>query len=85
MKFDPAGLTPVHLRTARALLNWSAEVLAEKAEVGVVTVRRAELSQDFIDKMKPETGEKMVRALEKGGVMFWPADRQGGLGVRLRR
>lgn len=85
MVFDPKGLTPAYLRTARALLNWSAEALAQKADVGVVTVRRAETVKGFIEKMQPETAEKIVRALEKAGVCFLEKGRDGGAGVRLRR
>ena len=85
MAFDPKGLTPAYLRTARALLNWSAERLAQQADVGVVTVRRAETVKGFIEKMQPETAEKIVRALEKAGVRFLEKGRDGGAGVRLSR
>lgn len=83
MKFDSTRLTAPQLRAARVLLGWSAEALAEKARVGVATIRRAELCRELTD-MKPETAEKVVKTLEKAGVMFWAADRQGGPGVRLR-
>ncbi len=84
MKFNSTGLTAPQLRAARSLLGWSADTLAEKARVGVATIRRAELCPDITD-MKPETAEKVVQTLEKAGIMFWSADRQGGPGVRLRK
>jgi transcriptional regulator with XRE-family HTH domain len=84
MKFNPTGLTAPQLRAARQLVGWSAEVLAAKSGVGIATIRRAELCHDLTG-MRPETAEKVVKALERAGVMFYGADRDGGPGVRLKR
>lgn len=84
MPFDPAELTAAHLRAARQLLGWHAADLADHARVGIATIRRAELCEGVTD-MRPDTAAKVLRALEKAGVVFFGKDRSGGIGVRLRR
>jgi hypothetical protein len=83
-KFDPKELTAAQLRAARQFMGWHATELADKAGVGVATIRRAELCQGRTD-MKPETAEKVVEAFEKHGLRFYAADRYGGPGLRLKR
>jgi hypothetical protein len=83
-KFNPVELTAAQLRAARQLIGWHATDLAEKAGVGVATIRRAELCQGVTD-MKPETAEKVVKAFARHGLVFYGADRFGGAGVRLKR
>ncbi len=78
MDFDPTALTAPQLKAARQLVGWTAEALAARAGVGVVTIRRAELSQEFIDKMKPETLRKVVRTLQRAGVVLFARDTFGG-------
>jgi hypothetical protein len=85
MDFDPTALTAPQLKAARQLVGWSAETLATKAGVGVVTIRRAEVSQEFINKMKRETTSKVVRTLQRAGVVLFARDTFGGPGVRLSR
>ena len=51
------------------MLGWGAETLAERACVGVATIRRAEICKDKTD-TKPGTAETIVRTLEKARVMF---------------
>ncbi len=84
--FDPLELTAAQLRAARGLLNWSAQDLADAADVSPVTVRRAELCEGRTN-MKSESAEKVVKALRKAGIVLLGADPGGGmgLGVRLRR
>ena len=41
---SPKPLTSAQIRAARALIRWSALQLANKSEVGVTTIRRAELT-----------------------------------------
>jgi hypothetical protein len=55
--------------------------LTDKAGVLVVTVRRARIKQ-FV--MTLETAEKVVKALQKSGIIFIPAV-GGGVGARLKR
>lgn len=59
-----ANLTPTLTRTVRAILNWSAEDLADAAGVGVATVRRFEIGENI----KPVSRVRMIVALQKAGV-----------------
>jgi transcriptional regulator with XRE-family HTH domain len=78
--FSPVRLQPAHLRAGRALLGWSAEVLAQAATIGVATVRRAEMGDE---RVTYETKAALVAALQNAGVVF--LDEEGeGLGVFLR-
>jgi predicted transcriptional regulator len=74
-------ITGKHLRAARGLLGWTQEGLAERAKVGLGTVRRME---DFDGAVgaRTETLGKVVRALEKAGVEFLNDERPG---VRLKK
>ena len=74
-------ITGAQIRAARALLRWSAEKLAEKAKVGVMTIRRAE-AEDGTPSMIANNAEAIRRALETGGVEFTNGDSPG---VRVRR
>jgi transcriptional regulator with XRE-family HTH domain len=70
-------------RAARALLNWSAQKLADAAGVGVATVRRYEAGASI-------AGQSMAAikdALSEAGVIFiatGEASEGGGDGVRLK-
>ena len=74
-------ITPQQCRAARGLLDWSQADLAEKARVGIVTVRQFEA-----DAHNPRraTIEVIKRALEFAGVEFID-ENGGGSGVRLRK
>lgn len=65
------------------MLRWTAQQLADKAGVGVATVKRAEAATG-----EPPTtpgNQKLIRAaLEAAGVEFIE-ENGGGPGVRLRR
>jgi hypothetical protein len=82
MKSKP--LTSAQIRAARALVRWSAEDLARESNLGVTTIRRAELTEG-------ETTMTIVndlaarRALEAAGVVFIDEDASLGPGVRLRK
>lgn len=78
--FDPRLLTPAHLRAARALLNWSSQELAARAGVGQATIKRAEAADP---RVRHETLETLVRALEDGGVVLTLNEGQGP-GVYLK-
>ena len=75
-------VTGLQIRAARALLRWSAQQLAEAADVGVTTLRRFEL-EDGIPSGNIRTIEAIRCTLEDQGIEFigTPDD---GPGVRLR-
>jgi transcriptional regulator with XRE-family HTH domain len=68
-------------RAARALLDWSQSELADKAGVGIVTVRQLEAGAH---KPRRATLDVIQRALEDAGVEFIE-ENGGGPGVRLRK
>lgn len=62
------------MRAARAFLRWTANDLAKAANVGVMTVRRAE-SEDGVPKnMLVNNIDAIRRALESAGVEFSNGD-----------
>jgi hypothetical protein len=74
-------LTSGQIRAARALLRWRAEDLARESEVGVATIRRAELREKETSLTAPND-RAIRRTLEKAGIEFIDAN-GGGAGVRL--
>jgi transcriptional regulator with XRE-family HTH domain len=69
-------------RAARALLDWSAQELADRAEIGVATVRRFE-GGSAVATMSIDA---MVSALSGAGISFIAAGESspdGGEGVRF--
>ena len=74
-------ITPAQCRAARGLLDWSQQDLAERAAVGIVTVRQLEA-----DAHQPRraTLDVIKRAFETAGVEFID-ENGGGPGVRLRK
>ena len=79
---SPKPLTSAQIRAARALIRWSALQLAKKSEVGVTTIRRAELTASET-KLTRVNDQAIRRTLEEAGVEFIDAE-GGGPGVRLR-
>lgn len=75
-------ITSAQIRAARALLRWTAEQLAEKAGIGIATIRRLELMQG-VPAGNVRTLEALKKALEDGGVEFIGSPEHGP-GVRLR-
>jgi predicted transcriptional regulator len=71
------------MKAARALLAWSQADLAGASGVSEPTVARLE-SEDGELGGRPETGQKLVTALEKAGIEFIGADGEG-LGVKMRK
>ena len=64
-------------------MAWSQEDMAKASGVSAPTIARIE-SIDGLLTGRPETGDKLQRALEKAGVIF--VDENGeGPGVRLRK
>ena len=74
-------ITPAQCRGARGLLKWRQEDLADKAGMGIVTVRNFEN-----DKTKPVKGTLVLlqQTLEAAGIEFID-ENGGGPGVRLNR
>ena len=79
---SPKALTSAQIRAARALIRWSAEQLAKHTEVGVTTIRRAELAASAT-KLTRVNDQAIRRVLEAAGVEFIDAN-GGGPGVRLK-
>jgi transcriptional regulator with XRE-family HTH domain len=69
--------------SARELLGWAQEDLAEASGVSVGTIRRLEAAGGDLGGY-PETRTKIMGALFGAGVEFTPDD-DGGFGVKLRR
>jgi transcriptional regulator with XRE-family HTH domain len=74
-------ITATQCRAARALLDWSQQELADRAGVGIVTVRQLEAGNT---RPRRATLDVIRRALESAGVEFID-ENGGGPGVRLRR
>jgi predicted transcriptional regulator len=74
-------ISPEQCRAARGLLDWSQQELANKAAVGIVTVRQLEAGTH---EPRRATLDVVRRAFEKAGVEFID-ENGGGPGVRLRK
>lgn len=70
------------IKAARILIGWSQSQLAAKA--GVSRIALARLEADLVDS-RGSTIEKLVSALEKGGVRFIPATHEDEMGIALRK
>ncbi|WP_376097543.1 helix-turn-helix transcriptional regulator [Roseomonas sp. CCTCC AB2023176] len=73
-------LTPGQCRAARALLDWTQDELARRAEVSRGTIQGFEGGQHALHR---SSAAAMRRALEVGGALLLDADADGGPGVRL--
>lgn len=78
-----ATITVQQLRSARAALRWSVEVLSAEAGVSVRTIKMVE-AVDGEPVCKPATSRKLIAAFEAAGIEFigTPED---GPGIRLHR
>ena len=77
-------LLPAQIKAARSLLGWNQNDLAQASSVGVQTIKRIELSRDRI-RGRAENIFLVQKALEEAGIIFIPADENGGPGVRLKK
>ena len=66
-------LTPAQCRAARALLDWTQDELAGRAEVSRGTIRGFESGQHALQR---STAAAVRRALEAGGVILLEAGRE---------
>lgn len=75
-------ITSCQIRAARALLNWSAQQLADHTGLGVATIRRMELANG-VPSSNAQNLALVKSGLESQGIEFvgTPEDRPG---VRLR-
>jgi transcriptional regulator with XRE-family HTH domain len=73
-------ITSAQCRAARGLLDWTQQELADKAGIGIVTVRQVEAG---LSKPRRATLEVIKRAMEAAGIEFIDGN-GGGPGVRLR-
>jgi ribosome-binding protein aMBF1 (putative translation factor) len=78
-----AALTGAQIRSARALLRWSAQDLANHSSLGVNTIRRAEATDDATS-LTTANDLAIRRALEAAGVEFID-ENGGGPGARLAK
>jgi transcriptional regulator with XRE-family HTH domain len=74
-------INPAQCRAARGLVEWSQQKLAERAQVGVVTVHQLEAGTS---EPRRATLQAIRRAFEVAGVEFIE-ENGGGPGVRLRK
>jgi transcriptional regulator with XRE-family HTH domain len=72
------------IRAARALIGVNQWQLAERAGIGIATLRRIEAATDEIIG-SALTLTRIQRALEQSGVVFIDTDEKYGPGVRLRK
>ena len=79
---DKKTITSSQIRAARALLKWTAQDVADAANVGVATVRRAEKKENEMN-ITPANALAIKNALEAAGVEFIEKN-GGGPGVRLK-
>ena len=66
------------------LLGWDQSVLAEKAGIGIGTLKRLEAKRGVIGGTV-DTAMRIRSALENAGIIFIAADQRGGVGVRLSK
>jgi predicted transcriptional regulator len=76
----PWMITPDQCRAARGLLDWGQQDLADRAAVGIVTVRQFE---GRANEPRRSTLNVIRRAFEAAGVEFIDQN-GGGPGVRFR-
>ena len=77
-------ITSLQIRAGRALLGWSQMILASRAEVAPITIKRLEASEDGFQ-AQYATVAKVKSALEAAGVVFLPPEREHHHGVALSR
>jgi len=75
-------ITGSQIRSARAALRWSADVLAREAGLGVQTIKRLE-QVEGVPASRTSTLLDIQRTLEAAGIEFIGAP-DDGPGIRLR-
>ncbi|ADZ68739.1 helix-turn-helix domain-containing protein [Polymorphum gilvum] len=70
-------ITARQSRAARALLGWTQETLADKAQVSLTALKRLESESGL--KVFETTRDQVRRALEGNGIMFLSTEQGEGL------
>ena len=83
MSNDSRSIKSVQIRAARAMLRWTADDLARRADLGVATIRRAEATDGPLQ-MTVANLAAVRRTLEGAGIEFIFKE-DGALGVCLRK
>ena len=76
-------ITGAQVRAAKALIKWSGSDLAEKADVGLSSIRRVEAFDGIPDSTSVKVLSAIQKALEGAGVEFLGTP-EDGPGVRLK-
>lgn len=74
-------ISPAQTRGARNMLAWTQKELADRASVGLSTVKKLENGQP----VRPAFVERIQRAIERAGIAPIDADNWGGEGVRFKK
>lgn len=75
-------ILPLQLRGARAMLDWTQADLAGRSGISKRTIATIELGDG---EPRPETVEKLVRAMEAGGIEFyWTKEGYPGIALHGR-
>lgn len=72
------------IKAARLFLGWEQAELAEKTGISLPTVQRIENPKFGPGRSRLEIIERLMAALEQGGIEFIRAENGKGEGVRLR-
>lgn len=72
-------ITARQSRAARALLGWTQETLADKAQVSLTALKRLESESGF--EVYESTRDQVRRALEGSGIVFLSSDQSEGVMV----
>jgi transcriptional regulator with XRE-family HTH domain len=76
------SISPSQCRAARGLLKWTQPKLADVSGIGLSTINRYE---NETRPPRAEAVQKLQAALERAGVEFMFEDKNGGVGVRMRK
>ncbi len=81
-KYGKNVISGIQIRSARAMLGWSAKKLAERAAITRNTVQRLESFED-IPPSRTQSLVELKRVFEEAGIEFIDAADGKGPGVRL--
>ena len=74
-------MQPIHLRMARAALNWTVRDLEGKSKINKNTISRYEAGREVLS----GTIDKLEKVLESAGITFIQEDDLGGPGIRMQK